>query len=92
MGINLSWTQFYTKTDKYQCKKYLDLKKNFKIEKYLEGELKIFKILFNDIKMENEKNKIDYYFYYKIIIQEINSYKNNNESEFRFNWEREILL
>ena len=40
--------------------------------------------------MENEKNKIDYYFYYKIIIQEINSYKNNNESEFRFNWEREI--
>ena len=91
MGINLPWIQYYTKTDTIQCnKKYLDLKKNFKIEKYLEGELKIFKILFNDIKMESEKNQIDYNFYNKLIIQEINSYKNNNESEFRFNWEREI--
>ena len=40
--------------------------------------------------MEGEKNTIDYNFYNNLNIQEINSHKNNNGYEFRFNWEREI--
>ena len=40
--------------------------------------------------MEGEKNTIDYNFYNNLVIQEINSRKNNNGYEFRFNWEREI--
>ena len=59
-------------------------------KKYLKDELKIFKMIFNDIKMENEKNRIDYDFFNKLILQELNSLKNNNEYQYRFNWEKEI--
>ena len=87
--IKLPWIEFYQKTNKYKCKN-LELKKNFQIEKYLKDELKIFKMIFNDIKMESEKNRIDYDFFNKLILQELNSLKNNNEYQYRFNWEKEI--
>ena len=91
MDINLPWIEFYDKTDKYKCKKYLELKTNFKIENYLKKDLKIFTmILFNDIKMKTEKDSIDYNFYNRLIMQEINCLKNKNGNEFRFNKEKEI--
>ena len=77
MNINLPWKDYYVKTNNYKCNKFLEFKQNFKIENYIRNDLKIFSLIFNFIKRKSKDDIIDYKFYNKLIIQEINNLRGN---------------
>lgn len=90
-NVNLPWDDYYHKYKKYRCQECVNLKKNFLIEDNVLNDMKILPIIFNDIKRKTNKSTIDYNYYRKLILNEINEDKNiEKESKGRFIWEKKI--
>lgn len=90
-NVNLPWDDYYHKYKKYRCEECLNLKKNFLLEDKDINDFKILTIIFNDIKRKTNNSSIDYNYYRKLFLNEINEDTNfERKSKGRFIWEEKI--
>lgn len=90
INSDLPWIKYYNEFKINKSKDFINEKRKFIIENHLQNDLKILGVIFNDVKRKNKTQKIDYNFYRKLIINEINNGGEIEKSKMRFCWENSI--
>ncbi len=90
LNIELPWG-IHKKIKKEEKKKfYIFEKTNFKIEDFLNEDLKVLGLIFNDVKRKNKIDSEDYKFYEELLDNQIEKLKKKYDLNFRFIWQPHI--
>lgn len=90
LNIDLPWLADDIKNKEIKKKIYVIEKTKFKIEEYLNLDIKILGLIFNDIKRKDKMKREDYDFYIGLLNDQIERLKSKLDLNYKFIWEPHI--